>query len=75
MDDQLFSLFSSFLKQVYIILRSDIPSELLVVHFFLYLLNMVSGFNPHMNVSRGIASPNPFRGGGGRGEELGIFTE
>ena len=71
MDDRLFSLFSSCLKQVYINLFSDMPSELLVVHFFLVRLNMVSGLNPHMNVNRGIASPNPFgRGWGVSGRSL-----
>lgn len=56
---------------MYINLRSDMPSELLVVHSFLVRLNMVSGLNPHMNVNRGIASPNPF--GVGEGGGVGYF--
>ena len=39
--------------------------------FFLVRLNMISGLNPHMNVNRGIASPNPFgRGRGVSGRSL-----
>ena len=55
------------LQRMYINFRSGMPSELMIAYSFLVRLKMVSGPNPHMNVNRGVASPNPFGEGGGGG--------